>query len=214
MLHSDPGSTSARTHTHTHTALIRHGCLFFGGSACRCLSSLAIVLVLLGSCPGGEAYMVSLSRPQRAGALRARPVASMHGRDPSVPPAAAGPDGAVSRRSAMIAGAALLAAGTRAVYAYDFKKVTSGDALFDVPAVWKQTGGDAEQGTFAFADPVSGKVLDQITVREYEAPAGVTSTKDAGKIEKVLPSKAFGATKEVRAPAGGVRREGLRRYLR
>ena len=226
MLHSvhcDDAYLTESKNAREHTQLIRRGCLFFEDSAFRCLPSLAIVLVLLGCCPGGEAYMrVSLcgSGPQHAGALRAHPVASMHGSAPSVPPAAApaaaGPDCAVSRRSAMLAGAALLAAGTapRAGYAYDFKKVTSGDALFDVPALWKQTGGDAGQGTFAFADPVSGKVLDQITVREYEAPAGFTSTKDAGKIEKVLPSKAFGATKEVRAPAGGVRREGLRRYLR
>ena len=81
--------------------------------------------------------------------------------------------------------------------AYDFKRETSGDTVFDVPDVWRKTASDAESGTFAFSNPVSGKVLDQIIVREFEAPQGITSTKDLGKIEKIKPSKAFGATKEV-----------------
>jgi hypothetical protein len=163
-------------------------------------------LLVLSSCAGGEAYVQAglsgcLGAQRRAGALRrARPLASSmideHVRDGAAAPPA--PE-ALSRRAAVLAGAAVLApwVAPRAGYAYDFKKVSSGDALFDVPAVWKKTAEDAEAGTFAFADPVSGKVLDQITVREYEAPAGVTSTKDAGKIEKVVPSKVFGATKQV-----------------
>ena len=37
----------------------------------------------------------------------------------------------------------------------------------------------------------------QVLVREYEAPEGVTTTTDVGKIEKIKVSKAFGATSEV-----------------
>ena len=103
----------------------------------------------------------------------------------------------MSRRS-MLAGAVLAgSAVSRPAYAFDFKRVASGDAIFNVPSVWIQTAGDADAGTFAFSNPVSGKVLDQLIVREYEAPDGIASTKDVGKIEKIKPSIAFGATKEV-----------------
>jgi len=102
-------------------------------------------------------------------------------------------------RRVVLFGAALTAAVPRVARAYDFKRETSGDTVFDVPDVWRKTASDAESGTFAFSNPVSGKVLDQIIVREFEAPQGITSTKDLGKIEKIKPSKAFGATKEVDA---------------
>ena len=100
-------------------------------------------------------------------------------------------------RRVVLFGAALTAAVPRVARAYDFTRETSGDTVFDVPDVWRKTASDAESGTFAFSNPVSGKVLDQIIVREFEAPQGITSTKDLGKIEKIKPSKAFGATKEV-----------------
>ncbi len=39
-------------------------------------------------------------------------------------------------------------------------------------------------------------------MREYEAPEGVTTTTDVGKIEKIKVSKAFGATSEVSLNTG------------
>jgi hypothetical protein len=157
---------------------------------------LLAALVVLSGCAGARAFVparlsaAGLPMNPRAGAAVRGLQARMHG--------AADDRRGHSRRS-VLAGAAVLAAGAvpQVTHAYDFKREASGDTEFDVPDVWIKTAADEEAGTFAFSNPVSGKVLDLITVREYEAPAGITTTKDVGKIEKIKPSKAFGATSEV-----------------
>lgn len=168
----------------------------------------SVVLLVLGGCAGVSAFLCPASNLAGLPSRRLRSVSS--GPLPTcmqaygsvdVTPAV---DGRTHSRRSVLAGAAFLAAGAavpQSVRAYDFKneKSSSGEAEFDVPEVWIKTASDAEAGTFAFSNPVSGKVLDQIIVREYEAPAGVANTKDVGKIEKIKPSKAFGATSEVSA---------------
>jgi hypothetical protein len=164
----------------------------------------SVVLLVLGGCAGVSAFLCPASNLASLPSSRLRSVSS--GPLPTCMQACGSGDVAVdvrthSRRS-VLAGAAFLAAGAavpQSVCAYDFKKEksSSGEAEFDVPEVWIKTASDEEAGTFAFSNPVSGKVLDQIIVREYEAPAGIANTKDVGKIEKIKPSKAFGATSEV-----------------
>ena len=153
-----------------------------------------LALVVLSGCAGASAFVpVCPSAANLRGGAAVRGLqARMHG--------AADERRGHSRRS-VLAGAAVFAAGAvpQASCAYDFKREASGDTEFDVPEVWIKTAADEEARTFAFSNPVSGKVLDLITVREYEAPAGITTTKDVGKIEKIKPSKAFGATSEVPA---------------
>jgi len=173
------------------------------------------VTLLVLSCASVQAYLhagatggLLLQRHARVSGARYLTTCNLQRQQPEAGPAAAafaagGDRGPVSRRTVLAGGSAVFAAGLapRAVHAYEFKKEASGDAVFDVPAVWIKTAEDKEAGTFAFSNPVSGKVLDLITVREYEAPEGIRSTKDVGKIEKLGTGKkareAFGTTKEV-----------------
>ena len=174
----------------------------------RFLSSLLV----LSFSVGGQAYQYAGmgGMPRHAVMLRTSAITRMQSTSSDHVPTPKAEERPISRRAAVIAGGAALVGVSsvpRVVYAYNFNQQKSGDTIFDVPAVWKKTAEDAEAGTFAFADPVSGKVVDQILVKEFEAPEGVSGTKDLGKIEKVNPSKAFGATKEV---GNSLLRAGLR----
>jgi len=175
----------------------------------------AILIFVLGCAAGGEAYLhggmiagtIGLRlQPQRRRTNVPGPLpCHMQRGEPRQGDAAAGDREKILSRRAVLAGcAAVSVAGVvpHTAYAYDFTKMASGDAVFDVPAVWIKTAEDKEAGTFAFSNPVSGKVLDLITVHEYAAPAGIKTTKDVGKIEKIKPSQAFGATKEVSSCSG------------
>lgn len=109
----------------------------------------------------------------------------------------------LDRRSVLLAA---LFAGCQPAFAYDFREEIVGQCGIQVPAIWKRIDGE---GGVSFADPVSGVVLQRLSVSTLPVATKGGGIKDLGEIEKLNLVKALGVRAELgKADMVGAARRG------